>query len=132
MREDHHTQCPGLAARVYHLADLVLQAVSSGRSTSRNACYRSCPFSVWADDAARAGEAKQRILAKAGSTRITEPTFSIDWHFVSSGESLEAVSIEGIAACDADKRTRASLAFAADAGKKRTLAELYQLLQALG
>ncbi|MEO8008509.1 MAG: AAA family ATPase, partial [Betaproteobacteria bacterium] len=36
-------------------------------------------------------------LAMAGSTRITEPMFSIDWHFVSSGGGLESASIEELA-----------------------------------
>jgi hypothetical protein len=63
---------------------------------SRKAEYCSCAFYFWAADVARAEEAKQRILAKAGSTRITEPTFSIDWHFL-SGEELESASIEEIA-----------------------------------
>lgn len=64
---------------------------------SRKADYCSCSFYIWAADLARAEEAKQRILAKAGSTRITEPMFSIDWHFVTSGGCLESASIEEIA-----------------------------------
>ena len=63
---------------------------------SRKADYCSCAFHIWAADVARAEEAKERILAKAGSTRITEPMFSIDWHFNSSN-GLESSSIEEMA-----------------------------------
>ena len=63
---------------------------------SRKADYCSCSFYVWAADLARAEQAQQRILAKAGSTRITEPMFSIDWHFL-SGNELESASIEEMA-----------------------------------
>src|SRR6266446_2327678 len=59
--------------------------------------YCSCTFYIWSADLARAEEAKQRILAKAGSTRITEPMFSIDWHFFSSKGALESASIEEMA-----------------------------------
>jgi hypothetical protein len=64
---------------------------------SRKADYCSCVFFIWAADPARAEEAKQRILVKAGSTRITEPMFSIDWHFLTSGGELESASIEELA-----------------------------------
>jgi hypothetical protein len=64
---------------------------------TRKALYCSCSFYVWAADLARAEEAKQRILTKAGSTRITEPTFSIEWYFVTSGDNLESASIEEVA-----------------------------------
>jgi len=64
---------------------------------SRKANYCSCSFEIWAADVARAEEAKQRILAKAGSTRITEPMFSIDWNFMTVGGRLESASIEEIA-----------------------------------
>jgi ATPase family protein associated with various cellular activities (AAA) len=63
---------------------------------SRKADYCSCAFHVWAADLVRAEEAKRRILAKAGSTRITEPMFSIDWHFT-SGNELQNASIEEMA-----------------------------------
>ena len=63
---------------------------------SRKADYCSCSFYIWAADVARADEARQRLFDKAGSTRITEPMFSIDWHFL-SGNDLESASIEEIA-----------------------------------
>src|SRR4051812_30217128 len=50
----------------------------------RKADYSSCSFCIWAADIGRAEQAKQRLLDKAGSTRITEPMFSIDWHFLTS------------------------------------------------
>jgi len=45
---------------------------------SRKAEYCSCFFYIWAADVATAEAAKERLLAKAGSTRITEPMFTID------------------------------------------------------
>src|SRR5262249_46500826 len=51
---------------------------------------------VWAADVARAEHAKERLLAKAGSTRITEPMFTIEWAFLSSG-GLQSAWIEEVA-----------------------------------
>ena len=64
---------------------------------SRKADYCSCAFYIWAADLARAEEGRQRILAKAGPTRITEPMFSIDWAFVTAGGGLESATIEEVA-----------------------------------
>jgi hypothetical protein len=58
--------------------------------------YCSCVFYIWAVNVARAAEVQERILAKAGTTRITEPMFTIEWHFRSSGD-LESATIEEIA-----------------------------------
>ncbi len=63
---------------------------------SRKAEYCSCSFYLWASDITRAEEAKERILAKAGSTRITEPMFSLDWHFLTSRGELESAAIEEV------------------------------------
>src|SRR5262249_27262404 len=63
---------------------------------SRKVDYCSCTFYVWAADVTRADEAKQRLLAKAGSTRITEPMFSIDWNFLTA-HGLQSASIEEMA-----------------------------------
>jgi hypothetical protein len=64
---------------------------------SRKADYCSCSFHIWAADVARADAAKERILGKAGSTRITEPMFSIDWHFLTARGELESATIEEMA-----------------------------------
>jgi hypothetical protein len=64
---------------------------------TRNADYCSCAFHIWAADVARAEAAKERLHAKAGSTRITEPTFSIEWTFLSSSGGLESAYIEELA-----------------------------------
>jgi hypothetical protein len=82
-----------------HSESLVIDAAGLfiGAYGSRKADYCSCSFHIWAADVARAEEARQRILAKAGSTRITEPMFSIDWHFVTSGGNLESAAIEELA-----------------------------------
>lgn len=64
---------------------------------SRKAEYCSCSFHIWAGSVARAEEVKRRLLAKAGSTRIAEPMFSIDWHFLTSRGELENATIEELA-----------------------------------
>lgn len=64
---------------------------------TRKADYCSIAFYLWSADLAQAEEAKRRILDKAGSTRITEPMFSIDWHFLTSSGQLESASIEEMA-----------------------------------
>jgi hypothetical protein len=64
---------------------------------SRKLDYCSCEFNVWAADLARAEEARQGILAKAGSTRITEPMFSIQWQFRSGEGELESAWLEEVA-----------------------------------
>ena len=64
---------------------------------SRKAEYCSCTFYMWAADVARVEAAKQRIFDHAGSTRITEPMFTIHWTFLTSHGELESASIEEIA-----------------------------------
>ena len=64
---------------------------------SRKADYCSLSIYIWAADLARAEETKERILAKVGSTRITEPMFSVDWHFSTGKGDLENASIEEMA-----------------------------------
>jgi hypothetical protein len=63
----------------------------------RKADYCSCAFAIWASDPVRADEARERLLGKAAGTRITEPMFSIDWHFLTSKGELESASIEEMA-----------------------------------
>src|SRR5688572_19612003 len=63
---------------------------------SRKMNYCSCSFYIWAADVARAEGAKQRLLGKAGSTRITEPMFSIEWVFLTA-HGLQSASIEEMA-----------------------------------
>jgi len=58
--------------------------------------YCSCSFYIWAADVARAEAAKQCLLDKAGSTRITEPMFRIEWTFVTS-HGLKSAWIEEMA-----------------------------------
>src|SRR5262245_3638548 len=63
---------------------------------SRKVDYCSCSFYIWAADVARAEAAKQRLLDKAGSTRIAEPMFRIEWTFVTS-HGLRSAWIEEMA-----------------------------------
>jgi hypothetical protein len=46
---------------------------------------------------ARAEQAKERLLAKAGSTRITEPMFRVEWCFFASRGGLQSAWIEEMA-----------------------------------
>jgi hypothetical protein len=64
---------------------------------SRKVDYSSYSFYIWAADVARAESAKARLLDKAGSTRITEPMFHVEWTFVSSHGSLASAWIEEMA-----------------------------------
>jgi hypothetical protein len=63
---------------------------------SRKADYCSCHFNIWAQDVATADAARERILAKAAATRITEPMFTVNWHFI-AGNEVESAEIEEIA-----------------------------------
>jgi hypothetical protein len=63
---------------------------------SRKSEYCSCAFYIWAADVAKAEAVKARLLAKAGSTRIAEPMFTIDWNFVTS-QGIESAEIEELA-----------------------------------
>jgi len=62
----------------------------------RKVDYCSCSFYVWAADIARAEAAKQRLLDKAGVTRITEPMFRIEWNFVTE-QGVRSAWIEEVA-----------------------------------
>ena len=63
---------------------------------SRKEDYCSCFFWLWAADIAKAEAAKERLIAKAGSTRITEPMFTVDWYF-STSNGVDSASIEELA-----------------------------------
>ena len=83
---------PGLARRARLHAEAMLldgDGVFVAAYGSRKADYCSCSFYIWAADVARAEQAKERLLDKAGSTRITEPMFSIDWHFLTAQRAAE-------------------------------------------
>jgi hypothetical protein len=58
--------------------------------------YCSATFYIWAEDLARAEAARQCILGKAGSTRITEPMFTVDWCYP-SGSGMDCATIEELA-----------------------------------
>ena len=64
---------------------------------NRKADYASCGFHIYAADVARAERVKERLIAKAGSTRITEPMFSVEWTFLNSHGGLESAWIEEMA-----------------------------------
>lgn len=64
---------------------------------SHEASYCSCAVSIWGDSVARVEGARGAILAMVGDACITEPMFSIDWHFLTSKGQLESASIEEMA-----------------------------------
>jgi hypothetical protein len=70
-------------------------AMASGWG-NRKADYCSCTFNIWARDVATAESVRDRVLAKAAATRITEPMFTVNWAFL-SGNELETAEIEEIA-----------------------------------
>lgn len=63
----------------------------------RKSDYCSCAFAIWAADRERAEAARQRILGHVATTRITDPMFSIDWHFLTAKGELESAAIEELA-----------------------------------
>ena len=67
-----------------------------GAYASRKVDYCSCYFYIWAADVARAEAAKQRLLDKVGSTRITEPMFLVEWTFLTA-QGLQSAWIEEMA-----------------------------------
>jgi len=64
---------------------------------SRKADYCSCYFNIWAESVSLAEKAQQMLLGLAGDTRIVEPMFSIDWHFLTGKGDLESANIEELA-----------------------------------
>lgn len=63
----------------------------------RKASYCSCHFSIWARTPQAAEHARASILALVEDSRIVEPMFSIDWHFLTGRGELESASIEELA-----------------------------------
>jgi len=63
---------------------------------TRKADYSSWFFRIYGTDVEGAESARQRLLAKAGSTLVVEPMFTIDWYF-SSSCGTESAQIEEVA-----------------------------------
>jgi energy-coupling factor transporter ATP-binding protein EcfA2 len=59
--------------------------------------YCSSHINLWAESRTRAESACAAILALVGSTRILDPMFTIDWHFLTGRGELENASIEELA-----------------------------------
>ena len=64
---------------------------------TRKAEYSSWFFYIYGHGVPQVERAKERVLAKAGSTIVTEPMFSIDWHFLTCRGQLESAAIEEVA-----------------------------------
>ena len=69
--------------------------VSAGGSRTND--YISCFFSIWAETIDAAEQVKATILGHVGKSRMDEPMFSIDWHFLTSKNELESAEIEELA-----------------------------------
>ena len=63
----------------------------------RKSEYCSCHVGIWADSMLRLSDARDAVLRLVGDTRITEPMFTIDWHFLTGRGELEDASIEELA-----------------------------------
>lgn len=59
--------------------------------------YCSCAFQIWAATADIAEAVKTRIEDMVRVSRIVDPMFSIDWHFLTAKGDLESASIEELA-----------------------------------
>jgi len=59
--------------------------------------YSSSRVSIWADSPERAKTTIDAILALVGNARISEPMFTIDWHFLTGRSELENATIEELA-----------------------------------
>ncbi len=59
--------------------------------------YSSCVFNIWADSMETVEAMKQKIVGRVGEAKIAEPMFSVDWHFLTSKDDLENVTIEELA-----------------------------------
>jgi hypothetical protein len=63
----------------------------------RKAAYCSGYFSIWSAGPEAAEQARAAILGLVADSRIVEPMFSIDWHFLTARGELESASIEEMA-----------------------------------
>jgi hypothetical protein len=63
----------------------------------RKSDYCSCAFGIWARSTARADEIARHFKKEAGADLITDPMFSINWHFLDSKRELQNAEIEEMA-----------------------------------
>ena len=89
----------GWQAQRLHASSLILDSdgILVTAHGSRKSDYCSCGFGIWADTPQRAEQAKSAIESLVAATRMHEPMFSIDWHFLTSKGALESASIEELA-----------------------------------
>ena len=89
----------GWRAHRFDTSQLVLESegiFSIARGYRKND-YSSSHISIWADSRERVQFACDAILGLVGSARITEPMFTIDWHFLTGRSELENATIEELA-----------------------------------
>jgi hypothetical protein len=91
----------GLGWRAHRLSDSELLVEAEGlfaiATASRTSRHCSIHFRIWAASREAAEAAKARIYEVAGDRVIREPTFSIDWHFVTGTGNLHSASLEEVA-----------------------------------
>ena len=79
---------------------MILEAETDGVFVAawgrRKLDYSSASFNIWAADVVRAEAAMESLRAKAGTTRIMETMFTVDWYY-GSGHGIESASIEELA-----------------------------------
>jgi len=90
---------PGWRAHGLDSSKLILdgEGVFVSVHGGRKADYCSCFFAVWAETVERAEAACRAVIDCVGSTRILDPMFSIDWHFLTAKGELQSAAIEELA-----------------------------------
>jgi nucleotide-binding universal stress UspA family protein len=89
----------GLTPQRLHTGMLLLDGpgVFVHATGSLKSGYCSCVAEIWAEGKARAEDVGATVLRVVGDRRIREPTFVIDWHFITGGGYLSNTSFEEIA-----------------------------------
>src|SRR5262249_21396376 len=80
-----------------HSAILESEGLFAAANGSRKIDYCSCSFSIWCDSPERGAAAQRAILDLVGDRYISDPMFSIDWHFLTSKGELQSAGIEEMA-----------------------------------
>jgi hypothetical protein len=81
------------AERVIFENDGALVVANGGKKTD----YSSCHVTAWATSAKNAENAIEYFRRGAGADLITDPMFSINWHFLDSKRELQSADIEEMA-----------------------------------
>lgn len=96
---DDLAQRAGLGAQRLGEGSLVLDGpgVLVSARGRRKSDYTSMTFAVWADSLPSLASVREQLLTVVGDQRLSEETFTIDWHFTSSAVGLTSATFEEIA-----------------------------------